>query len=296
LIAPSTPALLNAASTRLNLSSVRMNNCCTACGCETLVGMTRVREGVAISSATNSNSRGRRPASTTEAPSCANPDHLPALYVFARIAHHGSFTRAAAELGTSASALSSLDESRLDPAGILRINLPRIAATLLVMPMLQAFHQAYPNIRVELALREDFVDLVAGGYDAGIRLGESVENDMIAVRVSAHERMAVVGAPSYFAQHGRPRTPADLSAHKCIRFRFTGSGGLYRWEFERDGREIEIDPAGPLIINDNDLMIEAAKRGIGLAFVFRSSVSEDLDAGRSVPERDAATTSRVWRA
>jgi DNA-binding transcriptional LysR family regulator len=123
------------------------------------------------------------------------------------------------------------------------------------------------------------VDLVAGGYDAGIRLGESVEKDMIAVRVSAHERMAVVGAPSYFSQHPRPQTPADLSAHKCIRFRFTGSGGLYRWEFERDGSEIEIDPTGPLIINDNDLMIEAAKRGIGLAFVFRSSVREDLDAG-----------------
>src|SRR5689334_13694349 len=163
------------------------------------------------------------------------PEHLPALYVFARIAHHGSFTRAAAELGMSASALSqtvrtlerrmglqllnrttrnvsltehgarfleqlrpgldqidlaltSLEGSRVDPAGTLRINLPRVAATLLVMPMLDSFQRAYPNIRVELEVREEFVDLVGGGFDAGIRLGESVDKDMVAVRVSADER------------------------------------------------------------------------------------------------------------
>jgi DNA-binding transcriptional LysR family regulator len=248
------------------------------------------------------------------------------LYVFARIAHHGSFTRAAAELGTSASALSqtmrtlerrmglqllnrttrnvrltehgarfheqllpglnqienavaALDESRVNPAGVLRINLPRIAATLLVMPMLDGFQRAYPNIRVELAVREEFVDVVAGGYDAGIRLGESVDKDMIAVRVSADERMAVVGSPAYFAMHGRPASPEQLHAHRCICFRFTGSGALYRWEFERDGRALATEPEGPLIVNDNDLMIEAAKRGLGLAFVFRSSAAADLASG-----------------
>lgn len=254
------------------------------------------------------------------------PEHLPALYVFARIAHHGSFTRAAAELGMSASALSqtvrtlerriglqllnrttrnvsltehgarfleqlrpgldqidlaltALEGSRSDPAGVLRINVPRVAATLLVMPMLDSFQRAYPNIRVELSVREEFVDLVGGGFDAGIRLGESLDKDMVAVRVSADERMAVVGSPAYFARHGRPKSPDELHTHRCIRFRFTGSGALYRWEFERNGRELEADPEGSLTVNDNDLMVDAARRGLGLAFVFRSSAAADLASG-----------------
>ena len=250
-------------------------------------------------------------------------DHLPALYVFARIAHHGSFTRAAAELRMSASALSqtirtlerrlgvpllnrttrqvrptehgarlleqllpgltqidsalvSLEESRASPAGVLKLNLPRIAARLIVAPVLEIFRSRYPDIRVELAIREDFVDLVAGGFDAGIRLGESVEKDMVAVRISPDDRMAVVGSPQYFAKHSRPRSPEELHEHRCIRFRFTGSGALYNWEFERDGRLITVDPQGPLIVNDHDMMLDAATRGLGLAYVFRSSVEDEL--------------------
>ena len=145
--------------------------------------------------------------------------------------------------------------------------------------MLESFQSAYPNIRVELSVREEFVDLVGGGFDAGIRLGESVDKDMVTVRVSADERMAVVGSPAYFAAHGRPKSPEELHTHRCIRFRFTGSGALYRWEFERNRRELEVDPEGSLIINDNDLMVEAAKRGLGLAFVFRSSAAADLASG-----------------
>jgi DNA-binding transcriptional LysR family regulator len=179
-----------------------------------------------------------------------------------------------------AAALSELEELRDIPGGLLRINLPRIAATLVVMPKLREFQRRYPQVRVELVVREEFTDLVAAGCDAGIRLGESLAKDMIAVRVSKSQRMAIVGSPEYFERRGRPQSPEELHAHHCMRYRFTGAGTLYRWELQQDAHELEVDPDGPLIVNDNDLMLEAARQGIGLAFVFRSSAAADLAAGR----------------
>ena len=258
------------------------------------------------------------------------PDALPALAAFACVARHGSFTRAAAELGVSASALSqtlrgleanlgvrllnrstrrvattehgaallqriapalealhgaldTLDEARGRPSGTLRINLARVAAQSIVMPQFAAFAAAYPELALELSFDEGFVDLVAGGFDAGIRLGESLKRDVIAVRVSAPQRLAIVGAPAYFARHPPPREPADLHRHRCARLRLAGSGALYRWEFtDRDGRDFAIDVDGPLIVNDALFAIEAVRQGAVLALCFESQVATDLARGTLV--------------
>ena len=257
------------------------------------------------------------------------PDQLPAIAAFARVAHHGSFTRAAAELGISPSALSqtvraleqqigarllnrttrsvglteigaqflarlvpglemigdafgAIDDVRGRPSGTLRITLPRISAALLISPLLGELHQALPDVRFEFSLDDTFVDLVAGGFDAGIRLGEMLQQDMVAVPVSREQRQLVVGSPQYFAAHPLPRTPEELAAHDCVAFRYVGAGGIYRWEFERDGKEIEIEPKGRLVVNDYLMMIEAARQGLGLALAFESCVAREVAAGTLV--------------
>jgi DNA-binding transcriptional LysR family regulator len=253
------------------------------------------------------------------------PDQLPAVAAFARVAQHASFTRAAAELGISPSALSQtvraletrlgirllnrttrrvgvteagalflqrvlpaleqlgaafseLEELRGKPAGTLRLSFPRLALRTLLMPLVGEFCSRYPEIRLDVVAEDRFVDLVAEGYDAGLRLGESLAQDMIAVRATREQRIAVVGSPRYFRDNPRPQVPADLHEHPCIRFRFS-SGALYRWEFGRDGQDFDIDVDGPLICNDNALMIEAAKQGLGLAHVMEERVREDLASG-----------------
>ncbi|RWO02808.1 LysR family transcriptional regulator [Mesorhizobium sp.] len=178
-------------------------------------------------------------------------------------------------------ALESAVEARDRPAGNLRLTVPRTAAHLALTPRLGAFASAYPDIVLEIVIEDRFTDVVEGGFDAGVRLGESLQRDMIAVRIGPNLRGAVVGAPSYFATMPRPRHPHDLVGHRCIRFRFS-SGILYRWEFEKDGEEIELAVQGPLILDEDHLIANAAADGAGLAFLFEDYVREALATGRLI--------------
>ncbi|MER9753129.1 LysR family transcriptional regulator [Mesorhizobium sp. M0166] len=178
-------------------------------------------------------------------------------------------------------ALESAIEARDRPAGNLRLNVPRTAAHLTLTPRLGAFAAAYPDIVLEIVIEDRFTDVVEGGFDAGVRLGESLQRDMIAVRIGPNLRGAVVGAPSYFETRPRPIHPHDLAGHRCIRFRFS-SGILYRWEFEKNGEEIEIAVQGPLILDEDHLIANAAVDGAGLAFVFEDYVRDALAAGKLV--------------
>ncbi|RWN54669.1 LysR family transcriptional regulator [Mesorhizobium sp.] len=178
-------------------------------------------------------------------------------------------------------ALESAVEARDRPAGNLRLTVPRTAAHLALTPRLGAFASAYPDIVLEIVIEDRFTDVVEGGFDAGVRLGESLQRDMIAVRIGPNLRGAVVGAPSYFATMPRPRHPHDLVGHRCIRFRFS-SGILYRWEFEKDGEEIELAVQGPLILDEDHLIANAAADGAGLAFLFQDYVREALATGRLI--------------
>lgn len=178
-------------------------------------------------------------------------------------------------------ALETAVEARDWPAGNLRLTVPRTAAHLTLTPRLGAFAAAYPEIVLEIAIEDRFTDVVEGGFDAGVRLGESLQRDMIAVRIGPDLRGAVVAAPDYFATMPKPRHPRDLVEHRCIRFRFS-SGILYRWEFEKDGEEIEIAAQGPLILDEDHLIAQAAVDGAGLAFVFEPYVRAPLADGRLI--------------
>ncbi|ESW83682.1 LysR substrate-binding domain-containing protein [Mesorhizobium sp. C280B] len=178
-------------------------------------------------------------------------------------------------------ALESAIEARDRPAGNLRLTVPRTAAHLALTPRLSAFAAAYPDIVLEIVIEDRFTDVVEGGFDAGVRLGESLQRDMIAVRIGPDLRGAVVGAPAYFETVPKPQHPRDLAAYRCIRFRFS-SGILYRWEFEQNGEEIEIAVQGPLILDEDHLIANAAVDGAGLAFVFEDYVRAALAAGKLV--------------
>ncbi|TIT93961.1 MAG: LysR family transcriptional regulator [Mesorhizobium sp.] len=178
-------------------------------------------------------------------------------------------------------ALETAVEARDRPAGNLRLTVPRTAAHLTLTPRLGAFAVAYPDIVLEIVIEDRFTDVVEGGFDAGVRLGESLQRDMIAVRIGPDLRGAVVGAPSYFATSPKPSHPRELADHRCIRFRFS-SGILYRWEFEKDGEEIEIAAQGPLILDEDHLIAQAAVGGAGLAFVFEDYVRTPLATGRLI--------------
>ncbi|RYZ00724.1 MAG: LysR family transcriptional regulator, partial [Comamonadaceae bacterium] len=243
-----------------------------------------------------------------------SPELLPAIAAFARVAHHASFTRAAAELGVSPSALSQtlrtlerrlgvrlLDrttrrvgvteigerflrdaapalaalgaaidgvaDSRERPAGLLRLNLSRTAADLLLLPHLGDFLTLYPDITLEVTCDNTLIDLVAGGFDTGIRFGESLAQDVIAVPVGGPQRAVAFAAPSYLAGRTAPATPADLREHRCINARFP-TGTLYAWEFADNGRIFEVETSGPLISNDGDVMLAAARAGAGIGYGF----------------------------
>jgi DNA-binding transcriptional LysR family regulator len=159
--------------------------------------------------------------------------------------------------------------------------MPRLAADEVVVPRIGAFLRLYPDIELEVTTDDRFEDIVAGGYDAGLRLGEHLEADMIAVRASGRWRGAVVGAPSYFEDHPIPRHPRDLIQHRCIRRRFT-SGHLYRWELEKAGKTIVVDVEGPLILSDQSLIRTAAIDGAGLAFIFDQRIFDDIREGRLI--------------
>ncbi|TIM33212.1 MAG: LysR family transcriptional regulator, partial [Mesorhizobium sp.] len=249
--------------------------------------------------------------------------------VFIAVAEEGSFTRAAAKLGLSQSALSyavrmlehrigvrlisrttrslSLTEAgerllislrpafdhidseiaaltalRDKPAGTIRITTFRHAAQTVLWPVLSKLLQNYPDITVEVHVDEGLTDIVAERFDAGIRMGEQVQKDMVAVRISPDVRMAVVGSPSYFANRPAPQTPRDLSEHRCASYRQNSGGGLYAWEFEQDGVELEVRVNGPVIFNDSEMLLHAAVDGLCLVYTFENQISQHVADGRLV--------------
>jgi DNA-binding transcriptional LysR family regulator len=187
---------------------------------------------------------------------------------------------AAAEIAGAFAALSDLRER---PAGLLRLSVPRVAVPLVIEPMLADFRRAYPDVAVEIDVNDAVVELTTNNLDAGIRIGEQVERDMIAVRLTPDLQWSVLGAPSYFAARGRPRTPEELTQHECIRYRFLTAGSIYRWEFARGGREFSVDAPGGVTVNDGDLMMMCALKGMGLIYTADLFASRELAAGRLEP-------------
>lgn len=178
-------------------------------------------------------------------------------------------------------AVAQVNVSGSEPRGTLRINVPHLAAELVLGQRLGEFARAYPAIVLDIAANDAFVDVTGQGYDAGIRLGESIDRDMVAVRVTGELRSIVVGAPTYFARQPAPiAIPEDLHAHHCIGYRATGSRMLYKWEFERGGRTVQVPPDGPLILDSHALLVKAAVSGAGLGYVIESAVQDELADGR----------------
>ncbi len=167
-------------------------------------------------------------------------------------------------------ALHDVGSLRATPAGTVRLYLPRLASASLIEPVLGRFHAAYPDIVIEMTIDDAIVDIVEAGYDVGITLGELLEKDMIAVRLGDDIRQVAVASPDYIARHGRPQTPADLHAHRCINWRKPGSGKLYNWEFQADGRWFAMVVDGPLIVSHRDVALKAAAQGVGIAFTYWS--------------------------
>lgn len=178
-------------------------------------------------------------------------------------------------------ALEDTLATRGRPAGNLRITAPRFASDLLMAPRLGDFLNAYPDITLEIANEDGFNDIVGEGFDAGIRLEESVEADMIAVKMSPDIRTVIAGSPAYFETNPKPLHPRDLVHHRCIKRRFA-DGSVYRWEFEKDGREMIVAVDGPLIVGEDRLAVLAALNGAGLSYFFDIRVAEELAEGRLI--------------
>ncbi len=183
------------------------------------------------------------------------------------------------EIESELAALSALREK---PAGTVRITAGEHAAATVLWPAMETLLPTYPDIKLEVIVDYGLTDIVAERYDAGIRIGEQVAKDMIAVRVGPDMRVAVVGAPSYFRSRKRPRVPQDLTAHDCINLRLPTYGGLYVWEFEKGGREVKVRVEGRLVFNNLALRLSAAVAGLGLAYVPEDQVQDHLADGRLV--------------
>ncbi|MGR3362795.1 MAG: LysR family transcriptional regulator [Maritimibacter harenae] len=175
--------------------------------------------------------------------------------------------------------IAALTELRDTPSGSVRLTLSHHALTQLIWPKLRAVMRDYPDIKLELSVDNGFRDIVEEGFDAGIRLGESVEHDMIALPVGPDWRLVAVASPDYVARHGAPVVPQDLLDHRCINRRLMTAGGLYAWEFERDGKEVRVRVDGPLTLDDDATMIDAARAGIGIAYVPEDLVEADVESG-----------------
>jgi DNA-binding transcriptional LysR family regulator len=168
------------------------------------------------------------------------------------------------------------------PAGLLRLAVPRAAVSILLEPLLASFCEAYPGVEVEIAASEELVDLAKGGFDAGVRMGQFIANDMVAVRLSPPFRFIVVGSPAYLSRRGRPLRPDDLREHACLRLR-RSSGALALWSLNDGNQALEIAVSGPLIANDYPTMLGAAIEGVGLAQVPEPVASASIKAGKLVP-------------
>lgn len=189
-------------------------------------------------------------------------------------------------LNDIAAELSSVREMRDKPAGTIRITASEHAATTLLWPALEKFLPRYPDIHVEIDLNSGLTDIVSERFDAGVRLGESVAKDMVAVRIGPDLRMVVVGSPKYFARHPKPRRPQDLADHSCINLRLPTSGGLYAWELQKGKREMRVRVDGSLVFNNTPMIVRAALAGFGLAFVMEDLVARHIADGRLVAVLD----------
>jgi DNA-binding transcriptional LysR family regulator len=183
------------------------------------------------------------------------------------------------EMDAELAALSALRER---PAGTIRITSTEYAADAILMPALKNILPKYPDIKVEVVFDYGLSNIVAQQYDAGIRPGALVAKDMIAVRVGPDMRMAVVGAPSYFAAHKKPRTPQELTEHNCVNLRLPTHGGVYVWEFEKNGRALNVRVEGQLVFNGAGGLLNAALNGLGLAFLMEGYVQDHIAKGRLV--------------
>jgi DNA-binding transcriptional LysR family regulator len=179
-------------------------------------------------------------------------------------------------------AFASIGELRDKPAGVLKLTVSRVAYAHVLEPVLAAFLTEYPDISIELSIDDALANIVEEGLDAGIRLGETVDREMIAVPISQDQRTAIVGSPAYFAVRGKPKHPRDLHAHECINVRQRTRGTIYRWELVEGGKDIEIAVNGRVTANDARVVVQAARDGLGLAYVIESSVLEELEAKRLV--------------
>lgn len=178
------------------------------------------------------------------------------------------------------SAVAEAMQQRDRPAGRIRLILPRTAIEMVLLPKLASFARAYPEIVLEITSSNDPVDIIAGGYDAGVQLGEFIQRDMIAVPVTAEMRLAVVGSPAYFESNPIPRTPQDLRDHSCIGFRF--SNGLYRWEFEKGRKALTVSPEGPASFDDPDLVIRTVLDGVGIGTAMEATLEHLLARGKLI--------------
>lgn len=175
--------------------------------------------------------------------------------------------------------LRSLEEDKERPAGRIRISAHRSAATVSIAPRLPAFAQDYPDVQVELAIEDGLVDIIAQGFDCGVRHEQVLENDMIAVRISDPCRMVYVATPDYWQRASRPRKPSDLLAHRCLAYRLTTSGEVFRWRFEKADETIVINPPARLISNDIDVICGATISGMGVACLLEDQVRRELSEG-----------------
>jgi DNA-binding transcriptional LysR family regulator len=192
---------------------------------------------------------------------------------------HRRVRPAVSELGD---AVGQVRRYRERPAGLVRVHTFRSAAEKYIEPVLGAFAQTYPDVVLDLTLDDAVVDIVAGGYDAAIRIGEVIERDLVAVRLGAELRQVAVAAPGYGEAHGLPEHPRELVGHRCIRWRWPGRVTPYAWEFFEHGSWFEVSVTGPLIVNDKQMAVQAALQGVGIAFLVEDSVRELVASGRLV--------------
>jgi DNA-binding transcriptional LysR family regulator len=190
--------------------------------------------------------------------------------------------RARPALAELDAALRDVGHFRDRPAGMVRVRCLRLPFRIYVEPVLADFHEAYPEIKLDILVDDAVVDLVASGFDVGFTLGEVMEKDMIGVRVGEDMRQIAVASPSYIAKHGQPETPRDLLSHKCVRWRWPGRTTPYNWEFHRDGEWFEVEVDGPLILSEQQMTIDAAVRGIGIAFWIERELQPLIQAGQLV--------------
>ena len=183
-------------------------------------------------------------------------------------------------LGQALAALTEVSARPGETVGRVRLSVPRAAVPYVITPVVPTFRERHPRIEVEVVIEERFVDIVAEGYDAGVRLSEAIERDMVQVRLTDAFRFVVVGAPGYLARHGTPQRPEDLLRHECITFRMRSTGALYAWELERGRRNWRVPVRGGVVTNDNQLSVALAEQGLGLAYAFEPMVEEQLRTGR----------------